>query len=68
MPRPKGPKPPKPANIGTKRMGELDQQVFVDACKKRYFEEDGTKGMELCSFWQENVKVCTIKTRYVLLT
>ncbi|KAK2378456.1 protein INVOLVED IN DE NOVO [Trifolium repens] len=56
MPRPKGPKPPKPANIGTKRMGELDQQVFVDACEKRYFEEDGTKAMELCSFWQENVK------------
>jgi hypothetical protein len=28
----------------------------VNACKKRYFEEGGVKGMELCSFWQENVK------------
>ncbi|WJX45378.1 hypothetical protein P8452_32262 [Trifolium repens] len=47
---------PKATNIGTKRMGELDEQVFVNACKKRYFEEGGVKGMELCSFWQENVK------------
>ncbi|GAU42601.1 hypothetical protein TSUD_49500, partial [Trifolium subterraneum] len=47
---------PKATNIGTKRMGELDEQVFLNACKKRYFEEGGVKGMELCSFWQENVK------------
>ncbi|CAJ2656487.1 unnamed protein product [Trifolium pratense] len=55
-PRTKASKAPKPVNIGTKRMGELDQQVFLNACKKKYFEDDGTKGVELCSFWQENVK------------
>ncbi|OIW16946.1 hypothetical protein TanjilG_08336 [Lupinus angustifolius] len=44
-------------NIGLKRMGELDNKVFVDACKKKYpLEEAGTKGAELCSLWQENVK------------
>ncbi|CAK8574569.1 unnamed protein product [Lathyrus sativus] len=44
-------------NIGTKRMGDLDQKVFVNACKKRFSEEEaGIKGVELCSMWQENVK------------
>ncbi|XP_027344592.1 factor of DNA methylation 1-like isoform X1 [Abrus precatorius] len=44
-------------NIGLKRMGELDQKIFVNNCKKRYpLEEAGTKGVELCSLWQENVK------------
>ncbi|XP_061342494.1 factor of DNA methylation 1-like [Gastrolobium bilobum] len=44
-------------NIGLKRMGELDQKVFVDICKKRFpLEDAGTKGVELCSLWQENVK------------
>nr|XP_012574013.1 factor of DNA methylation 1-like [Cicer arietinum]XP_027192806.1 factor of DNA methylation 1-like [Cicer arietinum]XP_027192807.1 factor of DNA methylation 1-like [Cicer arietinum] len=44
-------------NIGTKRMGDLDQKVFVTACKKRFpLEEAGIKGVELCSLWQENVK------------
>ncbi|KAG5036554.1 hypothetical protein AAZX31_07G022800 [Glycine max] len=43
--------------IGLKRMGELDQKVFVNNCKKRFpLEEAGTKGVELCSLWQENVK------------
>ncbi|KAJ1410043.1 putative domain XH [Sesbania bispinosa] len=39
-------------------MGELDQKVFVNCCKKRFplDEEAGTKGVELCSLWQENVK------------
>ncbi|CAI8601396.1 unnamed protein product [Vicia faba] len=44
-------------NVGTKRMGDLDQKVFVNACKKRFSEEEaGIKGVELCSMWQENVK------------
>lgn len=44
-------------NIGIKRMGELDQKVFVNACKKRFrLEEAGIKGVELCSLWQESVK------------
>ncbi|XP_068477708.1 factor of DNA methylation 1-like isoform X2 [Phaseolus vulgaris] len=45
------------SNIGLKRMGELDQNVFVAKCKERFSpEEYGTKGVELCSLWQENVK------------
>ncbi|RHN64919.1 putative XS domain-containing protein [Medicago truncatula] len=45
-------------NIGTKRMGDLDEKVFVQVCKKRFVsqEEAGMKAMELCSVWQENVK------------
>lgn len=44
-------------NIGTKRMGDLDQKVFLNASKKRFSEEEaGIKGVELCSMWQENVK------------
>jgi len=44
-------------NIGTKRMGDLDQKVFVNACKKRFSsDEAGIKAVELCSLWQENVK------------
>ncbi|KAE9584516.1 hypothetical protein Lal_00021747 [Lupinus albus] len=44
-------------NIGLKRMGELDNKVFLDACKRKFpLEEAGTKGAVLCSLWQENVK------------
>lgn len=44
-------------NVGIKRMGELDEKVFVNVCKKRYSLEDAqTKGVELCSLWQENLK------------
>ncbi|KAK7294009.1 hypothetical protein RJT34_16892 [Clitoria ternatea] len=44
-------------NIGLKRMGELEQKFFVNQCKKRFsLEEAETKGVELCSLWQENVK------------
>ncbi|BAT98624.1 Factor of DNA methylation 1 [Vigna angularis] len=44
-------------NIGLKRMGELDQKVFVTKCKERFSpQEAGIKGVELCSLWQENVK------------
>ncbi|KAL2338202.1 hypothetical protein Fmac_012648 [Flemingia macrophylla] len=43
-------------NIGLKRMGELDEKLFVNICKKRFpSEEADTKGVELCSLWQENV-------------
>jgi len=38
-------------------MGELDHNVFVTKCKERFsHEEAGTKAVELCSLWQENVK------------
>ncbi|XP_028766461.1 factor of DNA methylation 1 [Neltuma alba] len=44
-------------NIGIKRMGELDEKVFVNVCKKKIALEDPqTKGVELCSLWQENLK------------
>ncbi|KAF7815031.1 factor of DNA methylation 1-like [Senna tora] len=44
-------------NIGIKRMGVLDQKVFVNVCKKRFpLEEAQRKGVELCSLWQENIK------------
>jgi len=43
--------------IGLKRMGELDQKVFVNVCKKKLPLKDAeTKGVELCSLWQENLK------------
>ena len=44
-------------DIGIKRMGELDEKVFVNACKKMFPLADAeAKGVELCSLWQENVK------------
>ncbi|KAF7843193.1 factor of DNA methylation 1-like [Senna tora] len=44
-------------NIGIKRMGELDEKVFVNVCKKKFpLGEAQTKGLELCSLWQENLK------------
>ncbi|KAL1551324.1 factor of DNA methylation 1-like [Salvia divinorum] len=44
-------------NIGIKRMGELDEKGFKNACKKRYpLEEADIKALELCSLWQEKLK------------
>ncbi|KAK7273360.1 hypothetical protein RIF29_14409 [Crotalaria pallida] len=44
-------------NIGLKRMGKLDNKIFVNACKKKFQLEEGqTKGAVLCSLWQENLK------------
>ncbi|XP_072979178.1 factor of DNA methylation 1-like [Typha angustifolia] len=43
--------------IGIKRMGELDEKPFQNACKKRYSAEEAeTKAAELCSSWQEELK------------
>ncbi|WVZ95030.1 hypothetical protein U9M48_040840 [Paspalum notatum var. saurae] len=44
------------SNIGIKRMGELDGNPFVLACKERYGEDAELKAAELCSLWQEHVK------------
>lgn len=42
--------------IGIKRMGELNDKPFRDACFKRYpNEESSMKGTRLCSLWQENI-------------
>ncbi|XP_042052638.1 factor of DNA methylation 1-like [Salvia splendens] len=44
-------------NIGIKRMGELDEKSFKNACKQRYPpEEADIKALELCSLWQEKLK------------
>lgn len=43
--------------IGIKRMGELDEEAFENACKQRYSpEEADIKAAELCSLWQEKLK------------
>ncbi|KAL6141110.1 hypothetical protein ACLB2K_059401 [Fragaria x ananassa] len=45
------------AHIGIKRMGELDQKPFLDACKSKFsLEEAQVQAFTLCSLWQENLK------------
>nr|QDC18029.1 factor of DNA methylation 1-like B [Hypericum perforatum] len=42
--------------IGIKRMGEVEQKAFHNACKQRYPpEEADLHAMQLCSLWQEKV-------------
>ncbi|EAZ10533.1 hypothetical protein OsJ_00365 [Oryza sativa Japonica Group] len=43
--------------IGIKRMGELDEKPFQNACKRKYGNDDyETKAAELVSSWQEEIK------------
>uniref|UniRef100_A0A0D9UWQ1 Factor of DNA methylation 1-5/IDN2 domain-containing protein n=1 Tax=Leersia perrieri TaxID=77586 RepID=A0A0D9UWQ1_9ORYZ len=43
--------------IGIKRMGELDEKPFQNACKRKYGNVDyETKAAELVSSWQEEIK------------
>lgn len=43
--------------IGIKRMGELDEKVFLATCKKKFGVEDAEiKAAELCTTWQEELK------------
>jgi len=43
--------------IGIKRMGELDEKPFRNACKKKFQAEDAdVRALELCSQWQEELK------------
>ncbi|XP_058787482.1 protein INVOLVED IN DE NOVO 2-like [Vicia villosa] len=45
------------AQIGVKRMGELDTEPFLEAMKQRYNEEEAEdKATELCSLWEEYLK------------
>ena len=45
------------AIIGIKRMGELDEKPFYNACKRKYGKDDyQTKAAELVSSWQEELK------------
>ncbi|KAL2485797.1 Factor of DNA methylation 1 [Abeliophyllum distichum] len=44
-------------NIGIKRMGEIDEKAFKNACKLRFPPEEAEiKAAELCSLWQEKLK------------
>ncbi|XP_020086477.1 factor of DNA methylation 1-like [Ananas comosus] len=44
-------------NIGIRRMGELDEKPFQNACKRKYQDEEAAiKAAELCSNWQEELK------------
>ncbi|XP_006655910.2 factor of DNA methylation 1-like [Oryza brachyantha] len=43
--------------IGIKRMGELDEKPFQNACRRKYGNDDyETKAAELVSSWQEEIK------------
>ncbi|KAK3122744.1 hypothetical protein QOZ80_8AG0617580 [Eleusine coracana subsp. coracana] len=44
------------STVGIKRMGELDEKPFLEACKERYKVDPELKAAELCSIWQENLK------------
>ncbi|KAK3138871.1 hypothetical protein QOZ80_5AG0374520 [Eleusine coracana subsp. coracana] len=45
------------ANIGIKRMGELDSKAFANACRKRLSKEDTeVTSAIICSKWEEEIK------------
>lgn len=45
------------ADIGVKRMGELDNKPFLIALKRKYNEEEAEeRASELCSLWEEYLK------------
>ncbi|TKY56752.1 hypothetical protein E2542_SST21198 [Spatholobus suberectus] len=45
------------ANVGVKRMGELDIRPFLEGMKKKYNDEDAEdRASELCSLWEEYMK------------
>nr|CAB3476285.1 unnamed protein product [Digitaria exilis] len=44
-------------SIGIKRMGELDDKPFQNACRKKYGDDDyHVRAAELVSYWQEELK------------
>ncbi|GFQ06746.1 factor of DNA methylation 1 [Phtheirospermum japonicum] len=44
-------------NVGIKRMGEIDEKAFRNACNKKFSSgEAEMKAVELCSFWEEKLK------------
>ncbi|KAL3639828.1 hypothetical protein CASFOL_014796 [Castilleja foliolosa] len=44
-------------NIGIKRMGEINDKAFRNACKKKFSSEEAEmKAVELCSSWEEKLK------------
>lgn len=48
---------PSRANIGVKRMGELDYRPFLEAMKRKFNADDAEdRASELCSLWEEYLK------------
>ncbi|XP_031259580.1 protein INVOLVED IN DE NOVO 2-like [Pistacia vera] len=48
---------PARADIGVKRMGELDNRPFLEAMKRKYNDEEAEdRASELCSLWEEFLK------------
>ncbi|KAI3777975.1 hypothetical protein L2E82_06895 [Cichorium intybus] len=48
---------PKAADIGVKRMGELENKPFLDAMKRHYNETEAEdKASELCKLWEEYLR------------
>ncbi|KAJ4968313.1 hypothetical protein NE237_015014 [Protea cynaroides] len=45
------------AQIGVKRMGDLDNKPFIDACKKKFSAEEAEeKAVSLCSEWDDHLR------------
>uniref|UniRef100_A0A453RXW0 Factor of DNA methylation 1-5/IDN2 domain-containing protein n=1 Tax=Aegilops tauschii subsp. strangulata TaxID=200361 RepID=A0A453RXW0_AEGTS len=44
------------SNIGIRRMGQVDEKPFIEACKPKYGAEADTKALEFCSMWQDNLR------------
>lgn len=44
------------SNIGIKRMGELPEKPFLDACKQRFGEDAEIEAAKICSLWQDYLK------------
>ncbi|KAJ0428148.1 hypothetical protein HanHA300_Chr17g0642901 [Helianthus annuus] len=45
---------PNTAHIGLKRMGGLENKLFIDAMKRKYDESEAEdRASELCSLWEE---------------
>ncbi|XP_057967464.1 factor of DNA methylation 1 isoform X2 [Malania oleifera] len=45
------------ANVGIKRMGEIDEKPFAKTCKQRFPAEEAlVQASTLCSLWQENLR------------
>ncbi|KAL5973330.1 hypothetical protein ACLOJK_029980 [Asimina triloba] len=45
------------SDIGIKRMGELDDKPFKEACELKFSaEEVGDKKAELCSLWEDHIR------------
>ncbi|XBI13184.1 hypothetical protein VPH35_139947 [Triticum aestivum] len=44
------------SDTGIRRMGQVDEKPFVEACKPKHGAEADAKALELCSMWQDNLR------------